>query len=147
MRPTLAIALCLALSVSAGAQTASVDGRWTVTTEGASGTTDDGSNWTLGAITGALTLTQDGGGDIIGSWKGQMPAAWRLTGQLNDRAFVLQTEWREIPATRNGVQATARARWIFRGTVAGDQASGKMALELENAGGDRSQPFKATRAQ
>src|SRR6478752_5392093 len=40
MRPALAIALCVALSVSAGAQTASVDGRWTVTTEGASGTTD-----------------------------------------------------------------------------------------------------------
>jgi len=146
MRPALAIALCVALSVSAGAQTASVDGRWTVTTEGASGTTDDGSNWTLGAITGALTLTQDGG-EITGAWKGQMPAAWRVNGQLTERAFVLQTEWREIPATRNGVQSTARARWIFRGTVAGDQATGTMALELENAGGNRSQPFKATRAQ
>jgi hypothetical protein len=146
MRPALAIALCVALSVSAGAQTASVDGRWTVTTEGARGTTDNGSNWSLGAITGALTLTQDGS-NIAGSWKGQMPAPWTLTGQLKDRAFVLQTEWRDIPATRDGVQSTARARWIFRGTISGDNADGTMTLELENADGDRTQPFKAKRAQ
>ena len=97
-------------------------------------------------MTGALTLTQEGS-DITGSWKGQMPAPWAVTGQLNDRVFVLQTEWRDIPATRDGVESTARARWIFRGTVSGDNAAGTMMLELENAGGDRSQPFKAKRAQ
>jgi hypothetical protein len=62
------------------------------------------------------------------------------------RAFVLQTEWRDIPATRDGVESTAPARWIFRGTVSGDTATGTMTLELQNAGGDRSQPFKAKRA-
>jgi hypothetical protein len=117
-----------------------------VTTEGARGTTDDGSNWTLGAITGTLTLTQKDN-DVTGSWKGQMPAPWALTGQINAGTFVLQTEWRDIPATRDGVESTARARWIFRGTVSGDTATGTMALELENARGDRSQPFKAKRAQ
>src|SRR5262245_6120383 len=146
MRPILAISLCAALLVSARAQAAPLDGRWTVTTEATRGTTDNGSNWSLGANTGTLTLTQDGN-DITGSWKGQMAAPWTVTGQLNDRAFVLQTEWRDIPATRDGVQSTARARWIFRGTVSGDNADGKMTLELENAGGDRSQPFKAKRAQ
>jgi hypothetical protein len=145
LRPTLPIALCAALLVSAGTQ-AALDGRWTVTTEAARGTTDNGSNWSLGAITGALTLTQEGS-HITGSWKGQMPAPWAVTGQLNDRAFVLQTGWRDIPATRDGVESTARARWIFRGTVSGDNASGTMTLEVENAGGDRSQPFKAKRAQ
>jgi hypothetical protein len=145
MRRILAIPLCAALVVSAGAQAPSLDGRWTVTTEGARGTGDNGSNWALGAMTGALTLTQKSN-DITGSWKGQMPAPWAVTGQLNDRAFVLQTEWRDIPATRDGVESTARARWTFRGTVSGDNASGTMSLELENAGGDRSQPFKAKRA-
>jgi hypothetical protein len=52
MRPTLAIPLCAALLVSMGAQAASLDGRWTVTTEAARGTTDNGSNWSLGALTG-----------------------------------------------------------------------------------------------
>jgi len=97
-------------------------------------------------MTGTLTLTQEGT-DITGSWKGQMPAPWAVTGRLNDRAFVLHTEWRDIPATRDGVQSTARARWIFRGTVSGDNAAGTMTLELESAGGERSQPFKAKRAQ
>ena len=146
MRPILAIPVCAALLVSAGAEAAPLDGRWTVTTEAARGTTDNGSNWSLGANTGTLTLTQEGNG-ITGSWKGQMAAPWTVTGQLNDSAFVLQTEWRDIPATRDGVQSTARARWIFRGTVSGDNADGKMTLELESAGGDRSQPFKAKRAQ
>jgi hypothetical protein len=146
MRPTLTIALCAALLTSPRAQAASLAGPWTVTTEGARGTTDDGSNWSLGAITGALTLAQKGN-DITGSWKGQMPAPWVLTGELNDREFVLQTEWRDVPATRAGVESTARARWIFRGTVSGDTATGTMTLELENAGGDRSQPFKAKRSQ
>lgn len=145
MRPTLTIALCAAFLMSPLTQAVSLAGPWTVTTEAARGTTDDGSNWSLGAFTGALTLTQKGH-DITGSWKGQMPAPWALTGQLDDRAFVLQTEWREIPATRDGVQSTARARWIFRGTVSGDTATGTMTLELQNAGGDRSQPFKAKRA-
>ena len=146
MRPTLAIVLCAALLTSAHAQAASLAGRWTVSTEGARGTTEDGSNWTLGAMTGVLTLTQKGNG-ISGSWKGQMPAPWALSGQLDDRAFVLQTEWRDIPATRDGVESTARARWIFRGTVSEDTATGTMTLELENARGDRSQPFQAKRAQ
>ena len=146
MRSTLAFSLCAALLLaSPRAQAASLAGHWTVTTEGARGTTDDGSQWTLGAITGALTLAQKGN-DITGSWKGQMAAPWALTGEFNDREFVLTTEWRDIPATRDGVQATAQARWIFRGTVSGDTASGTMMLELENAGGDRSQSFKAKRA-
>jgi hypothetical protein len=139
------MALCAALLMSPHTQAASVAGHWTVTTEAARGTTDGGSNWSLGAMTGALTLTQKGN-DITGSWKGQMPAPWALTGQLDDRAFVLETEWRDIPATRDGVESTARARWIFRGTVSGDTATGTMTLELQNAGGDRSQPFKAKRA-
>ena len=112
MRMILAYALCAALLLSSlGAQAPSLAGRWTVTTEGARGTTDDGSQWTLGAMTGALTLAQKNK-DITGSRKGQMPAPWALTGQLTDRDFVLETEWRDIPATRDGVQSTARARWI-----------------------------------
>ena len=146
MRPTLALALFAALLTSPRAQAASLAGAWTVTTEGARGATEDGGNWSLGAMTGTLTLAEKGT-DITGRWKGQMPAPWALTGQLNDPALVLQTEWRDIPATLDGVESTARARWIFRGTVSGDTATGTMTLELQNAGGDRSQPFKAKRAQ
>src|SRR5512132_3136253 len=146
MRPTVAITLCAALLALPRAHTASLAGAWTVTTEGARGTTEDGSTWTVGAITGTLTLAQKDN-DVTGSWKGQMPAPWALTGQLHDDAFVLQTEWRDIPATRDGVEATARARWIFHGTVSDDTAAGTMTLELENSGGERSQPFKAKRAR
>src|SRR5438034_302575 len=89
MRPILAIALCAAFLASPRAQAVSVAGPWTVTTEGARGTTADGSNWTLGAMTGTLTLTQKGD-DLTGSWKGQMPAAWALTGRLTDGAFALE---------------------------------------------------------
>ena len=146
MRPTLVIALCAALVTSSRADAASLAGPWTVTTEGARGTTDNGGGWTLPAMTGSLTLTQKDN-DITGSWKGQMPAPWALTGELTADAFVLQTEWRDIPATRDGAESTVRARWIFRGTVSGDTANGTMTLELESAVGDRSQTFNAKRAQ
>jgi hypothetical protein len=145
MRATLAIAMCAALLTSQ-VQAASMAGAWTLTTEGGRGTAEDGSNWTLGAMTGTLTLAQKGN-EITGTWKGQMPAQWGLSGRLDDRAFVLETEWRDIPATRDGKESTARARWIFRGTVSDDTASGTMTLELEKAGGERSQPFKARRAK
>jgi hypothetical protein len=141
----LAIALFASL-LSPHGQAAALAGEWTVSTEGARGTTDDGSNWTLGAVTGSLTLAQEGA-DITGSWKGRMPESWALTGQLDDRTFVLQTEWRDIAATRDGVESTARGRWIFRGTLRDKGAAGTMTLELENAGGNRSQRFTATRVQ
>jgi hypothetical protein len=142
MRLFVAIALCAALVSSA--QAPSIAGVWSVTTKGAKGTTQDGGNWTIGAVSGALTLAQKGN-QVTGSWKGQMPAPWALTGQLDERTFELFTEWREIPATVNGAQSTTPARWVFRGTIADDTATGTMTLELQQAGGERSQPFTAKR--
>jgi hypothetical protein len=69
-----------------------------------------------------------------------MPARWAVTGQLNDRAFVLQTEWRDIPATRDGAQSAARGSVGFSSRGLGRKRgrdAGTMTLELENAGGDR----------
>jgi hypothetical protein len=73
-----------------------------------------------------------------------MPDPWSLSGQFTDRGFELRTEWRELPISRNGVKSMARIRWVFRGTVAGDTASGMVSIETEEQEG-RGQPFTARR--
>ena len=58
----------------------------------------------------------------------------------------LQTETRDLPATKNGEKTTIRRSWVFRGSVDGDKMSGVFIL----SGGDGeppAQPFTAARKQ
>jgi hypothetical protein len=145
MKIRLAVVLMLAmipLSILAATQAANVSGSWKVDTTAAAGEAD-GSTWSLGALSGTLTLEQKDDA-VTGSWKGRQPEPWVLTGRVTGMDFEFQTEARDIPAIRNGEQTTVPRRWIFRGTVDGDKLTGSMSL----AGGDGdppTQPFSAAR--
>jgi hypothetical protein len=105
--------------------------------------TGDGTNWELVAISGTLTLEQKGDA-VAGTWQGRMPDPWKITGRIEKNSFELQTEVRNLPATKNGEKTTIARSWIFRGSINGDTLSGLFIL----AGGDGeppAQPFTAAR--
>ena len=114
------------------AQSASVSGTWALEAPASSG-----ENFQLGAVSGTLTLEQQGA-TVTGTWKGGMPQPWKLTGHVKGNTFELETETREIPATINDQPTTVPRRWIFRGTFDGDVMTGSMAL----AGGDGEPPSR-----
>lgn len=131
--------VCLVLALMmAAVQSPNLSGSWALEAPATSG-----ENFQLGAASGTLTLEQKGDA-VTGSWKGRMPEPWKLTGQVKDGTFELQTETRSVPATVNGEPTTVPRHWMFRGTVDGDNMTGSMQL----AGGDGdppSQPFTAVR--
>jgi hypothetical protein len=140
MKIRAAIVLTLAtlpLSMLAASQAANVSGSWTVDATAAEGEAN-GNKWSLGALSGRLTLEQQGDA-VTGSWQGRQPQPWTLTGRVTGTEFELQTESREIPAIRNGEQTTVPRHWIFRGAIDGDTLSGSMSL----AGGDGDTPTQA----
>jgi hypothetical protein len=143
MRPMIAAVFSATVLVLAHAQAPSLSGEWKLTAEAMEGTTDDGGTWRLNAVSGTLTLDQKDT-DVSGSWKGVMPNPWSLSGHHKNSGFELRTEWRELPITRNGLKSTERVRWIFRGTVTGDAASGTVSVETVKQEG-RLQPFTARR--
>jgi hypothetical protein len=125
------------------AQAANVSGSWTLQAEAAEGAFPNGGTWQVGALSGTLTLEQKG--DVVtGSWKGRQPEPWKLTGRIDGSKFELQTEDRQIPATRNGEQTTVPRHWIFLGTADRDTLSGSMSL-AGSEGEPTSQPFSAAR--
>lgn len=140
--PSMTAVFCVMCLAAPSAHSPSLSGIWAVKAEGATVATDDGGSWSVSPVSGSLTLDQNGK-MVRGHWQGQMPAAWALAGEITEQTFELQTEWREISISRNGEQSTVRARWSFRGKLSGDTASGTMSLELP--GGERPQPFTATR--
>jgi hypothetical protein len=90
-------------------------GTWTIQTDEAHGTTDDGGHWNLDATTSTLTLTQTGT-TLAGTWSGQ-GQPWPLTGRVEGDTFECEIETRELPVVRNGEKGTIRSRWVFRGTL------------------------------
>ena len=146
MNARLLVALMLAivpLSMSARTQSIDLSGGWTLEAPQTEGQTADGSNWVMVALSGTLTLDQKADA-VTGSWKGRLPEPWPLTGRLQGATFELQTEVREIPASRNGEKRMLRRRWVFRGTVDGDKMAGSMHLAGED-GESPEQPFTAMR--
>lgn len=133
----------LLLTVLAATQAANVSGRWALDAPAAEGESPSGGNWQLSAKSGVLTLEQKGD-FVTGSWQGTLPEPWALTGRVDGSKFDLQSEVRDLPAVRNGVQTTVPRRLIFRGTADGDRLTGSMSL----AGADDNsptQPFTAVR--
>jgi hypothetical protein len=143
MRSLLLVVLSLAAVPTSAAQSPPLSGAWAVVGEGARGTAPDGSNWSLTPISGTLTLEQKGR-EVSGTWQGQMPEPWMVSGQIDDQSFELRSEWRDVSVGRDGTTSTARARWVFRGVVRRNTATGSMGFELEK-GTPRGQPFNATR--
>jgi hypothetical protein len=139
MRVRLAVAVILsAFQLSAFAQSQTLTGSWALEAPGVTG-----PNFQLSSQAGTMTLEQKGDA-VTGTWKGRMPEPWKLTGSLRGNAFELQTEVRQLPATRDGESTTVARSWIFRGKVNGDKMTGTMML----AGGEGeppSQPFSAAR--
>jgi hypothetical protein len=144
MKARLAAGVIVAtLPILIAAQAANVSGTWSLQADAAEGAFPNGGNWQVGAVSGTLTLEQKGNA-VTGSWKGRQPEPWTLTGRIDGSTFELQTEDRQIPATRNGEQTTVSRHWIFSGTVHGDTLSGSMSL-AGSEGEPTSQPFSAAR--
>ena len=147
MRVRLALAAMLAalqLPVFA-AQSSNLAGSWAVEVKAAKVQTGDGTNWNLDATSGTLTLEQKGEA-VTGTWQGQMPATWKVTGKMEKGSFELQTETRNLPATRDGEKTTITLSWIFRGSVDGDKLSGVFILS-GGQGEPPARPFTAARKQ
>ncbi len=121
------------LSSNLLSQNANLAGNWSVEAPAASG-----ENYQLGPQSGLLTLNLNGD-EVTGTWKGRMPEPWKLTGRAKENTFELQTETRNLPATRDGEQTTVPRHWIFRGSVGGDELTGTMSL----AGGGGVEPTQA----
>ena len=140
MRMRLATALICAtmpFAIAGANQPANLSGNWMLEASAASG-----QNFQLGAVAGMLTLQQKDDA-VTGTWKGKMPEPWKLTGRVKGSTFELETEVRDVPATRNDEPTTVPRRWIFRGTADGDKMTGSMLL----AGGDGDPPAQAFSAE
>ena len=146
MRAGLCIALVFAtlqVAVLGADQSPTVTGTWAVEAAAAESQTADGGTFSLTALSGTLTLEQKGDA-VTGSWKGRLPEPWPLTGRVRGTTFELQTEMREMPASRNGEKITVRRSWIFRGGIEGDKLTGSMSL-MGGEGDPPTQPFSAVR--
>jgi hypothetical protein len=146
MRLGLCLALVFAmlqLAVLGADQSPTLTGTWAVEAAAAESQTADGGTFSLTALSGTLTLEQKGEA-VTGSWKGRLPEPWPLTGRVQETTFELQTEVREMPASRNGEKMTIRRSWIFRGSIEGDKVSGSMSL-MGGEGDPPTQPFSAVR--
>ena len=128
-----------ALPILAATKAANVSGRWRLDAIAASGST-----WSLGGLSGTLTLEQKGDA-VTGSWQGRQPKPWAVTGRVTGTDFEFETEIRDVPATRNGEETTVPRHWIFRGTADGDTLSGSMSLAGGGDGDPPTQPFSAAR--
>ena len=137
------IVTLLQLPLVAAAQSSTLSGTWALDAAAASGQSPNGGNWQLNASTGTLTLEQKGEA-VTGSWIGRLPDPWTITGTSKGASFELESEVRNLQATKDGEQTTVRRQWIFRGTLSGDTLTGTMSL----AGGEGdppTQPFTAVR--
>lgn len=136
----LTIGLAVVLSASLMAQSGNVAGAWALKTEA-----HPSPGFNIGALSGTLTLAQQDG-KLTGSWKGQLPEPWTLSGQLKDGKFEARTEEKEVPAVRDDVTTRIPVRWLFKGSVSGDTLTGTMTME-QGTKHSEPQPFKATRRQ
>jgi hypothetical protein len=120
-----------------------VSGTWSVVADTAEGVFKDGSKWSVIPVSGTLTLEQQGNA-LTGSWKGRQPEPWPLSGRIDGKTFEFQTAVRSIAAVREGQEITVPKRWIFRGTVDGNNLTGSMSLAGEDAE-PTTQPFIGVR--
>jgi hypothetical protein len=123
----------LALSILTATQSANLSGTWALEAPAASG-----PNYQLGAVSGTLTL-EDKDSVVTGTWKGSMPEPWTLTGRVKGNTFELETEVRNLSATKDGEQTSVPRRWVFRGSADGDKITGKMGL----SGGEGEEPTRS----
>ena len=146
VRLSIALVFAMLQLADLGAdQSPNLTGAWTLEAAAAEGVTADGGSWSLGALSGTLTLEQKGEA-VTGSWKGRHPDPWPLTGRLQGTAFEVQTEAREMPALRNREKFMVSRSWIFRGRIEGDKLTGSMSL-IGGEGDPPTQPFSAVRSR
>jgi hypothetical protein len=136
----------LSIALSAVLAQPSPAGKWTVNIEAASGETDAGGTWSRSALTGTFDIEQAGEA-LTGSWAAPRGEPWPFTGQFKGEAFELTTTVRDVPVVIDGQKTTARFRWIFSGTVAGESLRGSARFEREAERSGSVQPFTATRRQ
>ena len=141
MRTIILLACLFTASVSAQP---GIAGKWAVTAKAVSAVTDSGGSWSRAALTGRLDIEQSGA-TLKGSWTSPKGEPWPFTGRLTDDAFELTTMARDVPVTRDGQQTTAKFRWVFRGTIAGDMLRGSLQFDRDGETSERLQPFTAQR--
>ena len=144
--PVMRTMFVLSIALWAALTQASLAGKWTVNIEAASGATDAGGSWSRSALTGTFDIEQSGEA-LTGSWAAEKGDPWPFTGRVKGEAFELTTSVRDVPVVIDGQKTTARFRWIFSGTIAGESLSGSARFEREGETFRSLQPFSATRRQ
>ena len=124
-------ASALLLTMLAPSGPPDVAGAWNVTIPAGSRTGADGSHANWPERKGTLTIVQTETA-LTATWTST--DSWTLRGVVDEQGrFALESEVREIPATRDGKKGRVPARWIFRGALAGGTLSGTASLAI----GDR----------
>src|SRR5262245_45253162 len=127
------IPLILCALFVAGAQ-ASIAGKWSVSAEAARKATDNGGSVSRIAQQFVLELTVDAAkATATLTPKGGPGSPWALTGSWQQNKLELTSAWRDIPITKDGQSATAKARYLVRMTLAGETISGTCEFALENS--------------
>lgn len=123
------------LSISSPPASPDISGRWNVVIPEETQKNPNGgtSNWK--EVRGTLDVAQKSS-DLRATWR--TLDEWTLTGRIDvEGRFTLESEERQIPATRDGRKESVPARWIVRGALKDGTLSGLAALAI----GDREPIF------
>ena len=122
------ILLAASLALSIPVIGVDIGGTWNVIIPAGSEKRPNGGTADWKEIRGTLTVTQKGS-DLQAIWRALDD--WTLTGRVDDAGrFALESEERDIPATRNGRKERARARWVIRGALKDGALAGTAALSI-----------------
>src|SRR5262245_47266554 len=118
----------IALSLAAAVE---FTGTWNVVMPAGSVQRPDGSNASWRETRGTLDPSQKGE-TLQGTWRAV--DGWTMTGRADaEGRFALESDERDVPATKNGKAETVKGRWTMRGTLKDGVITGTATLVL----GDR----------
>lgn len=143
IRRVFAVASSVALMTlsTPAAERVNLSGTWVVSASAIEGQSPNGRTWRRSAIKTEMVLEQ-AGDTLRGSWTGLKGEVWRLSGRVQDNAFEVESETRELRGAGN---ESASFRWRIRGSLEGDHMKGTLYFEREDDDELRPQPFTATR--
>jgi hypothetical protein len=122
------------IALLVAATQASVAGKWHVSAEAARKRTDDGGSVSRNAQEFLLDVGVDGATatGTLTPMNGR-GSPWTLSGSWQQNRLELASAWREIPITKDGKPATAKARYLVRMTLAGSTLGGTCEFAMENS--------------
>src|SRR5688572_20213600 len=141
------IVLMSILIAGPAAKQSSIAGQWNVSAEAAKKRTDDGGSVSRSAQEFVLDLSFDGAKATATLTPTAGPGQpWSLSGSWQQSKLELASSWRDMPITKNGQPATAKARYLVRVTLSGEALTGTCEFAMENSE-PLPQPCSARRAK